>query len=155
MKTRIFIILFAISILPVAALAQDLTAVSHSGTKTKPSSLVNYFVYEVHNSEALINGRKAINTEIAEKDRPLAHGTFLAFNPHVLEQVAGGKLENGKLNFTYYKKPVVLFVVLTQRFKNGQLDAALINVEKKTGAITVRWTGKEMKVELELCGQPM
>jgi len=162
-------------ILPGLILAQEISVASTStpDLKTDRPGITNkdrpnigkeeitngqilYTVYEVHNPEALIATRKTINTDLAPEDRFLAHGEFLRSNPHILEQIAGGEMENGKLNLTYYKKPIVLFVVLTQRYKNGQLDAAMINIKRKTKSVTINWAGKKMKVELELYqGQPI
>jgi len=156
MKTRIFIILIVVSLILLGlALAQETPVVSVPDSKTDitkekaANSQISYMVYEVHDLDSLIATRKAINLELAEKDKPLAHGKFLAFNPHIVEQVSGGLLIGNKLNLTYYKKPCILFVVLNQRFKLGQLGAVVINVKKKIKTITVRWTGKEVKVELK------
>lgn len=164
MKTKFFIYLVALLILPTnLALAQGTTVASQPDTKTDPgieekiaNGQVIYTVYEVHDLGALIAIRKAINLKVAEKDRPLAHGKFLAFNPRIVEQVSGGELVGNELNLKYYKKPCILLVVLTQRFKMGQLGAAVINVTKQTKTVTVIWTGKKMTVEVELYqGRPV
>lgn len=157
MKTQIFTVLIVVSlILPGLALAQETSVASTPDSKTDitkekaANSQISYTVYEVHDLNALIATRKAINLNLATKDQPLAHGKFLAFNPHIVEQVSGGLLTGNKLNLTYYKKPCILLVVLNQRFKLGQLGAAVINIKKKTKSVTVFWTGKEMKIELKL-----
>jgi len=157
MKTQIFAILIVVSlILPGLALAQETSVASTPDSKTDitkgkaTSSQISYVIYLVHDLDSLINARKIINLDLAKEDRPLAHGKLLAFSPLILEQIGGGLMTEGKISVTYYKKPCILFVVLNQRFKLGQLGAAVINIKKKTKSVTVFWTGKEMKVELKL-----
>ena len=161
MKTRIFIILIISLILPGLALAQETSIANVSDSKTdedRPNiekekitdGQISYTVYLVHDLDSLVNARKMINLNLAKEDRPLAHGKLLAFNPRILEQISGGLMTEGKISVTYYKKPCILFVVLNQRFKLGQLGAAVINIKKKTKSVTVFWTGEEMKVELKL-----
>lgn len=166
MKTRAYIVIAALLIIaPGFVMAQEVTVASQPETQTDMPEItgkispdieeklangqVSYTVYKVHNLKALIARRIVIDENVAEKDRALAHGKLLAFNPRILEQISGGELKGGEVSLAYYKKPVTLFVVLTQRFKKGELAAAPIKIEKQMRAVTVRWTGKVMEVEIE------